>query len=94
MVILEIVRQDGFNPIGKLFPLYFRRVTPWMGALFAGDREAYTYLPESVQGFISADELAELMEGAGLVNVRYQRLALGTVAIHVGEKTGEEESRK
>ena len=94
VVILEIVRQDGFNPVGKLFPLYFRHVTPWMGALFAGDREAYTYLPESVQGFISADELAELMEGAGLVNVRYQRLALGTVAIHVGVKGGEEESRK
>ena len=94
VVILEIVRQDGLNPVGKLFPLYFRRVTPWMGALFAGDREAYTYLPESVQGFLSADELAELMEGAALVNVTYQRLALGTVAIHVGEKAGEEESRK
>ncbi len=89
VVILEIVRQDGINPVGKLFPLYFRRVTPWMGALFAGDREAYTYLPESVQGFQSAEELAELMHGAGLVNVRYQRLALGTVAIHVGEKAGE-----
>ena len=91
VVILEIVRQDGLNPIGKLFPLYFRRVTPWMGALFAGDREAYTYLPESVQGFLSAEELAELMHGAGLVNVSYRRLALGTVAIHVGEK---KESRK
>ena len=94
VVILEIVRQDGFNPIGKLFPLYFRRVTPWMGALFAGDREAYTYLPESVQGFLSADELVRLMEEAGLANVTYQRLALGTVAIHVGVKAGEEESRK
>ena len=88
VVILEIVRQDGINPVGKLFPLYFRRVTPWMGALFAGDREAYTYLPESVQGFLSAEELAAMMRDAGLVNVRYQRLALGTVAIHVGEKAG------
>lgn len=88
VVILEIVRQDGFNPIGKLFPLYFRLITPWMGALFAGDREAYTYLPESVQGFLSADELAEMMEGAGLINVRYQHLALGTVAIHVAVKAG------
>ncbi len=86
VVILEIVRQDGLNPIGKLFPLYFRRVTPWMGALFAGDREAYTYLPESVQGFMSAAELTELMEGEGLVNVRHRRLAMGTVAIHIGEK--------
>ena len=77
VVILEIVRQDGFNPIGKLFPLYFRRVTPWMGALFAGDREAYTYLPESVQGFLSADELAELMEGAGLVNCPVPTLGAG-----------------
>lgn len=88
VVILEIVRQDGINPVGKLFPLYFRRVTPWMGALFAGDREAYTYLPESVQGFLSADELAAMMREAGLVNVRHRRLALGTVAIHVGEKAG------
>ena len=94
VVILEIVRQDGLNPVGKLFPLYFRRVTPWMGALFAGDREAYTYLPESVQGFLSANELVRLMEEAGLANVTYQRLALGTVAIHVGVKAGEEESRK
>ncbi|MDE2822646.1 MAG: class I SAM-dependent methyltransferase, partial [Chloroflexota bacterium] len=47
---------------------------------------AYTYLPESVQGFLSAEELAEMMHVAGLVNVRYRRLAFGTVAIHVGEK--------
>ena len=64
-----------------------------MGTLFAGDREAYTYLPESVQGFLSAEELAEMMRGAGLVNVRYRSLGLGTVAIHVGEKAAEE-SRK
>jgi len=86
VVILEIVRQDGLNPVGKIFPIYFRHVTPWLGALFAGDREAYTYLPESVQGFISANELKEMMESEGLVNVRYEKLALGTVAIHVGEK--------
>ena len=88
VVILEIVRQDVVNPVGKIFPIYFRHVTPWMGALFAGDREAYTYLPESVQGFLSANELADMMKQAGLVNVRYEKLALGTVAIHVGEKAG------
>lgn len=86
VVILEIVRQEGFNPIGKLFPLYFRHVTPLLGALFAGDREAYTYLPESVQGFLSEDELAALMEDVGFVSVQYHRLALGTVTALVGEK--------
>jgi demethylmenaquinone methyltransferase/2-methoxy-6-polyprenyl-1,4-benzoquinol methylase len=83
---LEIVRVEGKGLWAKLFPLYFRYVTPWMGALLAGDREAYTYLPESVQGFLSARELAAIMEDVGLRNVAFRPLALGTVAIHVGEK--------
>ncbi|MBM3934680.1 MAG: bifunctional demethylmenaquinone methyltransferase/2-methoxy-6-polyprenyl-1,4-benzoquinol methylase UbiE [SAR202 cluster bacterium] len=84
VVILEIVRKEGI--FGKLFSIYFRKVTPWMGALFAGEREAYTYLPESVQGFMSARELADLMRNAGLQNVRIKKLAMGTVAILAGEK--------
>ena len=86
VVILEIVRMEDRGLRGKLFPLYFRYVTPWLGVLLAGDREAYTYLPQSVQQFLSANELATMMEAAGLKNVSYRNLALGTTAIHVGEK--------
>ena len=84
--ILEIFRPRGNTLFAKLAPLYFRNVTPWIGALLAGDRKAYTYLPESVDTFLSVDELTDLMLGAGLVNVRYRSLAFGTVAIHVGQK--------
>ena len=59
---------------------------PAIGGWLSGNREAYTYLPESVQGFLSAGELAAMMRDAGLANVTYRKLALGTVAIHVGEK--------
>ncbi len=86
VVVLEIVRMDGRGPLSRIFPLYFRYVTPWLGAVLAGDREAYTYLPESVQGFLSATELAAMMEAAGLRNVVIRRLALGAVAIIAGEK--------
>lgn len=86
VVSLEIVRVDGRGPFGRLFPLHFRYVTPWLGALLAGDREAYTYLPESAQRFLGVRDLALLMRDAGLHNVTYRTLALGAVAIHVGEK--------
>ena len=86
VAVLEIVRLDGAGPLGRVFPLYFRYVTPWLGVILAGEREAYTYLPDSVQGFLSAGKLAAIMEEAGLVNVRVRRLALGTVAILVGQK--------
>ena len=86
IVVLEIVRLDGVGPVSQLFTLYFKYVTPLLGAVFAGDREAYTYLPASVQGFLGADELATMMKEAGLQHVTFRRLALGAVAIHVGEK--------
>lgn len=86
LVILEIVRSEGNGLWSKLFPLCFRYVTPWVGAILAGDREAYTYLPESVQGFLSAEHLASMMEDAGFSDVTYRKLGMGTVAIHVGIK--------
>ena len=89
LAVLEIVRLPGRPPLKMLFPVYFRQVTPWLGAALAGDREAYTYLPQSVDGFRSADEVAEMMEAAGLRMVARRSRALGSVAILVGEKPGE-----
>lgn len=86
VVSLEIVRMEGRGPISRLFPFHFKHTAPLLGAIIAGDRQAYTYLPESVQTFLSAREMGQAMEAAGLKSVRYLKLALGTVAIHVGEK--------
>ena len=86
VVSLEIVRLDGGDPVSRMARLHFRYVTPWLGALLAGDREAYTYLPQSAQGFMSAQELSQAMEDAGLEVTACIKLALGTVAIHVGQK--------
>ena len=84
VALLEIVRMEGRWPLGWVFPRLFRYVTPWLGAVLAGDREAYTYLPQSVSGGHSAKELGAIMETAGLVEVSYRMLALGAVAIVVG----------
>ena len=86
VVVLEIVRAEQANLLGRLLSRCFRYLTPWLGALLAGEREAYTYLPESVSDFLSATELAEMMEDVGLRDVSFQKLALGTVAILVGRK--------
>ena len=65
---------------------YFHRLVPLMGQLIAGDRTAYTYLPDSVDYFLTADGLAELFREAGLVNVGYRRLGFGGVALHFGDQ--------
>ena len=85
VVILEITPVS--MPIwGELFRFYFGRIVPWLGGLIAGASDAYTYLPASVERFVTATELQQLMTEAGLHNVRYTKLMLGTVALHIGEK--------
>ena len=68
--------------------VYFHKVVPLLGQIVAGDRTAYTYLPSSVDYFLTAEGLAEVYRNAGLVNVGYRRLGLGGVALHHGEKPG------
>ena len=83
VVTLEITRPrvPGWD---GLFGFYFHRVVPAVGAVVAGDRAAYRYLPDSVERFVSPQGLAELMRRAGLADVHYRRLGLGTIALHVG----------
>ncbi len=80
---LEITRP-GVPGWDAAFGLYFNRLVPLIGAAVAGDRAAYTYLPQSVERFVTPRQLAQMMETAGLRDVRYRRLALGTIAVHVG----------
>ncbi len=69
-----------------LYSLYFFHVLPFLGGLITGRREAYAYLPASVAEFPSPEEICRLMEKAGLENVRYHLLTLGTVAVYVGRR--------
>ncbi len=52
--------------------------------LIGGSRSAYRYLPQSLTNYPDADALAERFAAAGFGDVRYERLAGGAIAIHVG----------
>jgi len=68
---------------GSVYQTLFRRVAPLLGGAFR-HRAAYAYLPESLRGFPQPDQLASTMRKAGLADVGFRRLALGTVAVHRG----------
>jgi demethylmenaquinone methyltransferase / 2-methoxy-6-polyprenyl-1,4-benzoquinol methylase len=82
IVILEIT-QPTRPPLSAFFSLWFDRIVPLLGTV-AGDRSAYTYLPESVKRFPSPRGLAERMADAGFPRVRYLVLAGGIITIHAG----------
>jgi len=66
--------------------LYMTKVIPAIGGLFTGYREAYTYLNDSTEKFLSADELASYLAAAGFIKVAYQQFTFGMITVHWGEK--------
>jgi demethylmenaquinone methyltransferase/2-methoxy-6-polyprenyl-1,4-benzoquinol methylase len=82
LVILEIT-QPHRPPLSTFYSLWFDRIVPLLGTA-AGDRDAYSYLPESVRTFPAPAELAAKMDAAGLKAIRYTVLAGGIIAIHGG----------
>ena len=74
------------NLARPLILLHLRFVIPLLGRLIAGDADAYRYLPASTEGFKTPAALAAVMREAGLADVRYRRLMLGSIAVHTGER--------
>lgn len=72
-----------------LYGLYSRQVLPRIGRLVSGSPDAYTYLPDSVGRFPGPEELAAVMSACGFVDVRYETLTAGVVALHTGVRPRE-----
>ena len=85
VVCLEMTWPQWF-PMNWLFKLYFYSVPPLLGRIISGDKQAYQYLPQSVEKFLTPIQMTSVMEEVGLEQVSYRLLMLGTVAIHTGVK--------
>jgi len=86
VVAMDITPAHRSGLLERVARWHLRWVAPLIGGLLTGDREAYRYLTASVSGFASAEEVARLMEASGLVDVGFRRFALGTMALHWGQR--------
>lgn len=85
--ILEF-SQPPNRTLAAFYDFYSRRILPVVGGIISGSREAYAYLPESVSRFPDAEGLAGQMRRAGFIEVEFERMTGGVVALHVGMAEG------
>ena len=81
VVVLEITTPRR-PPLSTFFELWFDHAIPALGRVV--DSQAYSYLPSSVRRFPGPEELAAIMSGCGLGQIRYVLTAGGIIALHVG----------
>ena len=84
-MILDTTRPRR-NLLTPFIWIHFHLVIPWLGGIISGQMNAYTYLPESTERFLSAEELSDEMINAGFKNTSFRRLMFATIAIHWGDK--------
>ncbi|MGE4218264.1 MAG: class I SAM-dependent methyltransferase [Alphaproteobacteria bacterium] len=68
--------------LAAVYDRYSFSVLPRLGAMVAGDRDAYLYLAESIRRFPDQETLVGAMKAAGLAQARYRNLSGGIVAMH------------
>lgn len=81
-LILEF--SEPVEALRPVYDLYSFKVLPLMGRLVARDTESYQYLAESIRRHPNQETLLAMMQDAGFERCRYQNLAGGIVALHIG----------
>jgi demethylmenaquinone methyltransferase/2-methoxy-6-polyprenyl-1,4-benzoquinol methylase len=65
-VILEFTRNDKENLTSKITKFYMNNIMPTIGGLVSGSKDAYTYLPKSIEEFITSKQMVEELKAVGL----------------------------
>ena len=82
--ILEFSKMEGV--LSPLYNFYFRKVLPFLAKMISGEKEAYTYLPDSVQNFPCGERMKNILLDLGFSKVEYKKLSLGIVTIYKAKK--------
>ncbi len=85
IVILDTTRPKK-NLLSPFIWFHMHVIIPALGRLISGQGDAYNYLPDTTENFVTAEKLAAHMAAVGFRMVGYERLMFGTIAIHWGEK--------
>ncbi len=65
VVILEFMKNENPSMLGKVRDWYMNNVLPRIGGLISNNYEAYRYLPDSIEGFLTVAKMKAELEEAG-----------------------------
>ncbi|MDR2034488.1 MAG: bifunctional demethylmenaquinone methyltransferase/2-methoxy-6-polyprenyl-1,4-benzoquinol methylase UbiE [Helicobacteraceae bacterium] len=80
LLILEFMSHKRKSVFDRLVSFYLGSVLPAIGRLISKDSRAYTYLPQSIESFLSAEELEEKLKNAGfkIIQIKDETFKIST----------------
>ena len=65
LVILEFTKNENECTSSKLRDFYMKKILPKIGGFVSKNYEAYNYLPNSIDGFLTKEKLIEELDSCG-----------------------------
>ena len=65
VVILEFMKNENPSLLGKIRDFYMNKILPKVGGFISKNLEAYEYLPNSIEGFLTVSNMQRELEEAG-----------------------------
>jgi demethylmenaquinone methyltransferase/2-methoxy-6-polyprenyl-1,4-benzoquinol methylase len=86
VVILEFTKQEKSGFISKITDFYMKKVLPKIGGLVSKNYEAYKYLPDSIEEFLTTKMLEDELVEAGFEMKYVESFSMGISTLLVAQK--------
>lgn len=86
VVILEFTKQNRNSMLDKIIDFGMKKVLPAVGGLISKNYEAYKYLPDSIEEFLTTEMLENELEEAGFEMKYTKSFSMGISTLLVAQK--------
>ena len=86
VVILEFMKNENPSMLGKVRDWYMNNVLPRIGGLISNNYEAYRYLPDSIEGFLTVAKMKAELEEAGFEMLYIKSFSMDISTLMIARK--------
>ncbi len=86
VVILEFMKDENKNLLKKMRDVYMHKILPYVGGAISKNLEAYTYLPDSIENFVTIQGMQKELEIAGFEMLHTQSFSMDISTLMIARK--------
>jgi len=86
VVILEFMKDENKNILKKMRDVYMHKILPYVGGFISKNLEAYTYLPDSIESFVTIQGMQKELEDAGFEMLHTQSFSMDISTLLIARK--------
>lgn len=86
VVISEFTKQEKTNILDHATDFYMNKVLPTVGGIISKNKEAYRYLPDSIDEFLTTENLCKELKQAGLEPIHVEAFSMKISTLIIARK--------